>query len=181
MLMVIMEQQEFSFIASGNAKWYSHFGKQFGDFLQNQTWSYHQFSSVAQLCPTVCDPMGCSTPGFPVHHQLQELAQTHVHQIGDAIQTSHPLSSPSLPVFNLSQHQGFFLWSYHVCMLGWLSHIQLCATLWNATCQAHLSMGFSRQEYYGGFLCPPPGYLPNSGIEHTFPTSTGIGTRVLYH
>ena len=54
-----------------------------------------QFSSVTQLCLTVCDPMGCSTPGFPVHHQFPELTQTHVHQVGDAIQPSHPLSSPS--------------------------------------------------------------------------------------
>ena len=53
-----------------------------------------QFSSVAQLCPTLCDPMDCSTPGFPVHHQLLELAQTHVHCVSDAIQPSHPLSSP---------------------------------------------------------------------------------------
>ena len=66
------------------------------------------FSSVAQLCLTLCDPMDCSTPGFPVDHQLPELIQTHVHQVGDAIQPSHPLSSPSPPVFNLSQHQGLF-------------------------------------------------------------------------
>ena len=64
-----------------------------------------QFSSVAQSCLTLCDPMDCSTPGFPVHHQLPELAQTHVHQVGDAIQPSHPLSSHSLPAFNLAQHQ----------------------------------------------------------------------------
>ena len=68
-----------------------------------------QFSSIAQSCPTLCDPMDCSMPGFPVHHQLLELAQTHVHQVGDAIQPSHPLSSPS-PAFNLSQHQGLFQW-----------------------------------------------------------------------
>ena len=55
---------------------------------------YIQFSSVAQLCPTLCDPMNCSTPGFPVHHQLPEFTQTHVHRVGDAIQPSHPLSSP---------------------------------------------------------------------------------------
>ena len=65
-------------------------------------------SSVAQLCPTLCDPMDCSTPGFPVHHQLLELAQTHVHQVSDSIQPSHPLSSPSPAVLNLSQHQGLF-------------------------------------------------------------------------
>ena len=65
-----------------------------------------QFSSVTQSYPTLCDPMDCSTLGFPVHHQLSELAQTHVHQVGDAVQPSHPLSSPSSPAFNLSQHQG---------------------------------------------------------------------------
>ena len=64
-----------------------------------------QFSSIAQSCPTLCDPMNCSMPGFPVYHQLPEFAQAHVHCISDAIQT-FPLSSPSLPAFNLSQHQG---------------------------------------------------------------------------
>ena len=61
---------------------------------------------VTQSCPTLCDPMDCSTPGFPIHHQLPELAQTHVHRVGDAIQPSYPLLSPSPPAFNLSQHQG---------------------------------------------------------------------------
>ena len=65
-----------------------------------------QFSLVAQSCLTLCDPMDCSTLGFPVHHQLPELVQTHVHWVGDAIQPSHLLSSPSPPAFNLSQHQG---------------------------------------------------------------------------
>ena len=65
-------------------------------------------SSVAQSCPTLCDTMNHSTPGLPVHHQLLELPQTHVHRVGDAIQPSHPLSSPSLPALNLSQHQGLF-------------------------------------------------------------------------
>ena len=67
-----------------------------------------QFSSVAQSCPTLCDPMDCSTPGFLVHHQLLEPTQTHVHHVGDAIQLSHPLLSPSPPAFNLSHHQGLF-------------------------------------------------------------------------
>ena len=66
-----------------------------------------QFSSVAQLCPTLCDPMNCSMPGLPVHHQLLELAQTHVHRVGDAIQPSHALSSPSRPAFNLSSIRVF--------------------------------------------------------------------------
>ena len=69
-----------------------------------------QFSSVIQSCLTFCNPMDCSTPGFPVHHQLYELAQTYVHQISDAIQPSHPLLPPSLPTFNLSQYQGLFRW-----------------------------------------------------------------------
>ena len=67
-----------------------------------------QFSSVAQSCLTPCDPMDCSTPGFPVHHQLPEHTQTHIYQVGDAIQPSHPLSSPPSPNLNLSQHQGLF-------------------------------------------------------------------------
>ena len=69
-----------------------------------------QFSSVAQLCLTLCNPMDCSTAGFPVHHQLPELTQTHVHRVGDAIRLSHPLSSPFPSAFNLSQHQGLFQW-----------------------------------------------------------------------
>ena len=67
-----------------------------------------QFSVVAQSCLTLCNPMDCSTPGFPVHHQLPELTQTHVHPVGDAMQPLHPLSPPSSPAFNLSQHQGLF-------------------------------------------------------------------------
>ena len=67
-----------------------------------------QFSSVSQSCLTLCNPMDCSTLGSPVHHQLPEFAQTHVHQVDDAIQPSHPLLSPSPPVFDLSQHQGLF-------------------------------------------------------------------------
>ena len=65
-------------------------------------------SSVAHSCPTLCNPMDCSTPGLPVHHQLLEFTQTHVHRVGDAIQPSHPLSSPSPPAFNLSPASGSF-------------------------------------------------------------------------
>ena len=67
-----------------------------------------QFSSVAQSCPTLGDPMNPSTPGLPVHHQLPEFTQTHVHRVNDAIQPSHPLSSPSPPAPNPSQHQSLF-------------------------------------------------------------------------
>ena len=72
--------------------------------------SCHSVSSVIQSCLTLCDPMNHSMPGLPVHHQLPESTQTHVHWVGDAIQPSHPLSSPSPPAFNLSQHQGLFKW-----------------------------------------------------------------------
>ena len=79
-----------------------------------------QFSSVAQSCPTPCDPMNHSTPGLPIHHQLPEFTQTHVHRVSDAIQPSYPLSSPSPPAPNPSQHQGLFQWvssSYQVAQV----------------------------------------------------------------
>ena len=74
----------------------------------SEKFSSVQLSSVAQSCLTLCDPMECSTPGLPVHHQLPEFTETHVHGVGDAIQPSHPLSSPFPATFNLSQHQGLF-------------------------------------------------------------------------
>ena len=80
----------------------------FKNLYENKKPSIGQFSSATWSCPTLCDPMDCSIPGFSVHHQLLELAQTHVHQVGDAIQSSHPLPSPSPPAFSLSQHQGLF-------------------------------------------------------------------------
>ena len=69
-----------------------------------------QSSSVAQSCLNLCNLMDCSTPGFPIQHQLSELAQTHAHHVSDTIQSSHPVLSPSPPAFNLSQHQGLFQW-----------------------------------------------------------------------
>ena len=77
-------------------------------YIRIHTHTYTRFSSVAQSCLTLCNPMDCSMPSFPVHHQLLEPTQTHVHWVGDAFQSSHPLSSPSPPAFNLSQHQGLF-------------------------------------------------------------------------
>ena len=81
-----------------------------GIFIHWTTWKAKRyvFSSVAQSCLALYNPLDCSIPGFSVHHQLLELAETHVHQVGDAIQPSHPLLSPSPPTFNLSQHQGLF-------------------------------------------------------------------------
>ena len=84
-----------------------------------------QFSSVTQSCPTLWDPMNCSMPGLPVHHQLLEFTQTHVHWVGDAIQPSHPLSSPSPPAFNLSQHQGLFQWVSSSHQVAKVSELQL--------------------------------------------------------
>ena len=69
---------------------------------------YQSVTSVTQSCPILCNPMNRSMPGLPVHHQLPEFIQTHVHRVGDAIQPSHPLSSPSPPALNPSQHQGLF-------------------------------------------------------------------------
>ena len=77
-----------------------------GRVLENEI----QFSSVAQSCPTLCHPMNCSMPDLPVHHQLPEFTETHVHRVGDAIQPSHPLLFPFPPAPNPSQHQGLFQW-----------------------------------------------------------------------
>ena len=113
---------------AGKVVWYSH--------LLNKS-TFHcdphsqrlsvQFSSVAWSCPTLCDPMNRSTPDLPVHHQLLEFTQTHVHRVCDAIQPSHPLSSPSSPAPNPSQHQSLFQWvnsSHEVakCPLNFISH-----------------------------------------------------------
>ena len=81
-----------------------------------------QFSSVAQSCLTLCNPIDCSTPGIPVHHQLPEFTQTHARWLSDTIQPSHPLSSPSPPTFNLSQPQ---------CLFKWLSSLHQVAKYWS--------------------------------------------------
>ena len=90
-----------------------------------QSISSVQFSSVTQSCPTLWDPMNRSMPGLPVHHQLPEFTQTHVHQVDDAIQPSLPLSSPSLPVPNPSQHQGLFQWVNSSCEVAKVLEFQL--------------------------------------------------------
>ena len=109
-----LEKEEKPEIKFANIRWITEKPKEFQKNIYlcfvNYTKAYDgvQFSSVVQLRPTLCDPSDFSTSGFPVHHQLLELAQTQVHWVGDAIQPSHPLSSPSPPAFNLSQHQGLF-------------------------------------------------------------------------
>ena len=89
-----------------------------------------QFSLVTQSCPTLCNPTDCSTPELPVHHQLPELTQTHVHRVGDAIQPSHPLSSPSPPVFNLSQHQVLCSILFHFSKTTSLLHSMNFNLIW---------------------------------------------------
>ena len=82
----------------------------YSEKLLNLWFNSVQFISVTQSCPTLCNPMDCIMPGLPVHHQLLEFTQTHVHRVRDAIQPSHLLSSPSPPALNLAQHQGLFKW-----------------------------------------------------------------------
>ena len=94
-------------------------------YLLNQLPVSVPFSSVTQSCLTLCNPTDCSTPGFPVHHQLPQLAHIHVHWVGDAIQPSHPLSSPSPPAFNLSQHQDLFQWVSSLHQVAKLLEFQL--------------------------------------------------------
>ena len=137
--------------------------------------------SVAQSCPTLCHPMNCSTPGLPVHHQLPELTQTHVHWVGNAIQPSHPLSSPSLPAFNLSQHQGLpmsWLFSsggqsigvsalasvlpmnsqdwFSLGWTGWMSlqSSGLSRVFSNTTVQKHQSFGAQLSLWSNSNICP---------------------------
>ena len=95
-----------------------------------------QFSSVAQLCPTLWDPMNCSMPGLPVHHQLPEVTQTHIHRARDAIQPSHPGSSPSPPAPNTAQHQSLFQWvnSLHEAAKVLEFQLQHQSFQWTPTC-----------------------------------------------
>ena len=106
-----MKKLEQLYIVGGNVKWCSNSGKH----CVISSLKVHiipissvQFSSVTESCPTLCNPMDCSIPGFLGHHQILELTQTYVHWVSDAIQPSHPLVSPSPPAFNHSQHQGLF-------------------------------------------------------------------------
>ena len=110
---------------------------------------HHQFSSVAQLCPTLGNPMNCSTPGLPVHHQLPEFTQTRVHRVGDAIQPSHPLSSPSPPAPNPSRHQGLFQWVIQVSINNYSDYVCVCLVV-----QSCLT------------LCDPVNYSPPSSSVH---------------
>ena len=92
---------------------------------RQKSFSSVQVRSVTQLCLILCDLMACSMPGFSVHHQLPELAQTHVHCVSDAIQSSHSLSSPSPPAFNLAQHDGLFHWVSSLHQVAKVLELQL--------------------------------------------------------
>ena len=121
-----------------------------------------QFSSVNQLCLTLGNPMDWSMPGFPVHCQLPEFTQTHLHWVSDAIQPSHPLSSLSPHAFNLSQHQGFFKWvssSYQVAKISECQLQHQSKTVWIISTAAHRSremlLAWDRQSKVdeGSFSC----------------------------
>ena len=140
-----------------------------------------QFSSVAQLCPTLCNPMDCSTPGFAVHHQHLELTQTHVHWVSDVIQPSPPLSSPSPLAFNLSQHQVFSKesvlrsrwpnyrnFSFSICpsneyselisfRMDWLDLLAVQGTL-KSLLQHHSSVSQSCQTLFDPMACSTTGF-----------------------
>ena len=133
-----------------------------------------QFNSVAQSCPTLCNPMNCSMPGLPVHHQLLEFTQTHVHWVGDAIQSSHPLSSPSPHTFNVSQHQALFQWdssSHHVAKVLEFS-LQYRSFQW--TLRTDL--------LYDGLVWPPrsPRDSQESSPTPQFKSSKSLAVSFLY-
>ena len=119
------------------------------------------FSSVTQSCPTLCDPMNHSTPGLPVHHQLPEFTQTHVHQVGDAIQPSHPLSFPSPPAPNPSQHQSLFQWVNSSHGVEKVLEFQLLVTF-----LPKKSQGWSPSEWTGCIS------LQSKGLSRVFSNTT---------
>ena len=120
-------------------------------------WVSVQFSSVAQSCPTLFDPMNRSTPGLPVHHQLLEFTQTHVHQVSDAIQPSRPLSSPSPPAPNPSQHQSLF---------QWVNPSQEVAKVLEFQLYPKKSQGWSPSEWTGWIS------LQSKGLSRVFSNTT---------
>ena len=135
---------------------------------------YSSFSSVTQLCLILCDPMNCSTPGFPVHHQLLELTQTQVHQVGDAIQPSHPLLSPSPPALNLCQHKG---------LLKWVSPSHQVAKVLEFQLQHQSFQWLFRTDFlYNGLFGPPcsPRYSQESSPTPKFKSINSLVLSFLY-
>ena len=121
----------------------------------------HQFSSVAQSCLTLCDPMDCNTPGLPVHHQLLEFTQTHVNWVSGAIQPSHPLSSPSPPAFSLSQHQGSFQMSQFFTSDGQSTGVSALASVLPMNTQDWFPLGWT------GWIS-----LQSKGLSRVFSNTT---------
>ena len=147
----------------------------------------HPLVVVAQLCSTLCDPMDCSRPGFPVLHYLLEFAHTHIHWVDDIIQPSHPLSHIlSLTIicrtlFHVSVQErknerklsNDMISVKMSAVLSHFSHVWLFVTPWTIADQTLLSVGFSRQEYWNGLPFPSPGDLPDRGIKPTSPALAG--------
>ena len=128
-----------------------------------------QFSSVAQLCPTLCDHMECSMPGFHVHHQLLEPTQTHVHRVGDAIQPSCPLS-PSPSAFNLSQHQHLFQWVSSSHLVAKVLGVSASASVLPVNIQDWFPLGWT------GWIS-----LQSKGLSRVFSNTTGQKHQFLLH
>ena len=175
--------------------WYSHLYlfKNFPQFVtisvvKGFQFSSVQFSSVTQSCPTLCDPMNRSTPGLPVHQQLPEFIQTHVHRVADAIQPSHPLSAPSPPAPNPSQHQGFFQWvssSHEVAKVLELQlqrqSLQWTPGLTSFRPPGNLPNPFLSSAPPAAWLCPTPpwGLLPLVRITSNDPTAVPVGPTLI--
>ena len=132
-----------------------------------------QFSSVVQLCPTLCDPMDYSMPGFLVHHQLPESTQTHLHWVTDGIQSSHPLSSPSPPSFNLAQNLGIF---------GWVSSSHQVAKVLDFQLQLQSFQWIFRTDFLQdslvGSLCSPRDSQELFPISHTVQKHQFLSTQL---
>ena len=136
-------------------------------------WDSVQFISVAQSCPTLCDPVNRSTPCLPVHHQLSEFTQTHVHRVGDAIQPSHPLSSPSPPAPDPSQHQGLFQWVNSSHEVAKVLEFQLQHQSFQWTPRTYLP-----QDGLVGSPCSPRDCQESSpGLEKTITHSLRLDSR----
>ena len=128
-----------------------------------------QFTSFAQSCLTLCHPMNCSTPGLPVHHQLPEFTQTHVHRVGGAIQPCHPLSSPSPLAFNLPQHQGLFQWVSSLHQVAKVLKLQL----------QHQSRWIFRTDFLSDWLAGSPCNPRHSQESSPTPQFKSINSSVL--
>ena len=134
--------------------------------------------SITKSCATLCDLMGCGTPGSIVFQCFLEFAQIHVHLVSDTIYIYICHVYMCVCVCIKDEYTYIYIW---LCVLSHLSRVWFCATLWTAACQAPLSMGFSRQEFWSGLPFPSPGDLLDPGMDYASPVSTCIGKWILYH